>query len=96
MCVCMYLVCILDPPEKYNYYSSFKSLSAFHIGTALLPAISYEYQQGFEGPAKLAYFAIALFLVAIGTGGIKANVGPFGAQQLEEFGEGAIRSFFNW
>ncbi|XP_071829540.1 solute carrier family 15 member 4-like [Apostichopus japonicus] len=79
-----------------RFNTIYGSALLYLVGTALLPAISYEYEQGFEGPAKLAYFAIALFLVAIGTGGIKANVGPFGAQQLEEFGEGAIRSFFNW
>ena len=41
-------------------------------------------------------FGIAM--IAIGTGGIKANIGPFGAQQLEERGypATAIQSFFNW
>ncbi|PIK49803.1 putative solute carrier family 15 member 4-like [Apostichopus japonicus] len=79
-----------------RFNTIYGSALLYLVGTALLPAISYEYKQDLEEPAKRAYFAIALFLVAIGTGGIKANVGPFGAQQLEEFGEGAIRSFFNW
>ena len=41
-------------------------------------------------------FGIAL--IAVGTGGIKANIGPFGAQQLEDRGypPSAIQSFFNW
>lgn len=66
-------------------------------GTALLPVISIpEGISSFNDETKRIYFGIALFLVAIGTGGIKSNVGPFGAQQLEELGEGAIRSFFNW
>ena len=38
----------------------------------------------------------ALVAIAIGTGGIKANVGPFGAQQLDDLGENAIQTFFNW
>ena len=43
-----------------------------------------------------AYFIIALVFIAVGTGGIKANVSPFGAQQLEDAGPKAIQSFFNW
>ena len=37
-----------------------------------------------------------LALIVIGTGGIKANVGLFGAQQLEHMGADAVRTFFNW
>jgi len=35
-------------------------------------------------------------LIALGTGGIKSNVSPFGAQQVAEFGPQARQSFFNW
>ncbi|XP_053384777.1 solute carrier family 15 member 4-like [Mercenaria mercenaria] len=41
-------------------------------------------------------FFSGLVLVALGTGGIKANVGPFGAQQVAELGADAVQSFFNW
>ncbi|CAD5119517.1 DgyrCDS8119 [Dimorphilus gyrociliatus] len=34
--------------------------------------------------------------VAIGTGGIKANVGPFGADQVKEGGSKAVEVFFFW
>jgi len=34
--------------------------------------------------------------LAFGTGGIKANVSPFGADQVREHGPGAIQKFFNW
>ncbi|GFS20755.1 solute carrier family 15 member 4-like, partial [Elysia marginata] len=37
-----------------------------------------------------------LCLVAVGTGGIKSNVGPFGAQQVEDMGADAVQVFFNW
>ena len=46
--------------------------------------------------ARKAYFFLGLVFVAIGTGGIKANVGPFGAQQVDDLGADAVQSFFNW
>jgi solute carrier family 15 (peptide/histidine transporter), member 3/4 len=48
--------------------------------------------QGF----KQGYFIAGLVLYAIGAGGIKANISPFGAQQVEWLGEDAVHSFFNW
>ena len=32
----------------------------------------------------------------IGSGGIKSNIGPLGAQQVECRGSQAVQSFFNW
>lgn len=42
------------------------------------------------------FYIGGLSLVAIGTGGIKSNVGPFGAQQVEDMGAEAVQVFFNW
>ena len=70
-------------------------------GAALLPVISIEFEKfnpglNLSNSAKQGYFMFALVAIAIGTGGIKANVGPFGAQQLDDLGENAIQTFFNW
>ena len=45
---------------------------------------------------RLIYFGLALGMIAFGTGGIKANVSPFGADQVKQYGERAVQSFFNW
>lgn len=41
---------------------------------------------------------VALVFIAVGMGGIKANIGPFGAQQLEDrgFDAVAVQSYWNW
>jgi peptide/histidine transporter 3/4 len=49
----------------------------------------------FQDTRRQLYIA-GLVFIAIGTGGIKANVGPFGAQQLHDLGDTAVKSFFNW
>ncbi|XP_076446957.1 solute carrier family 15 member 4-like [Babylonia areolata] len=77
------------------------------LGLVLLPASAFSYTSVFGTDEDGSYFDMnvdtrrALFLsslvfIAIGTGGIKSNVGPFGAQQLQEQGEAAVKSFFNW
>ena len=45
---------------------------------------------------RVVYFAIALVMIAVGTGGIKANVSPFGADQVQNQGPRAVQTFFNW
>ena len=57
---------------------------------------AYSEEVGLTHSQQQGYFIVGLILVAIGTGGIKANVGPFGAQQMEDLGPGAVHSFFNW
>lgn len=78
------------------------------LGLVLLPASAFGYSGVFGGAgadgsymdisveSRRSLFLSSLVFIAMGTGGIKANVGPFGAQQLQEQGEGAVKSFFNW
>ena len=47
-------------------------------------------------PSKKGFLAVSLILNAIGTGGIKANVSPMGADQVEHKGPEMVQKFFDW
>ncbi|XP_071129733.1 solute carrier family 15 member 4-like isoform X1 [Mytilus edulis] len=72
------------------------------IGLFLLPASAVDYKNWFglhneiSTETRRRFFLSSLVLIAIGTGGIKSNVGPFGAQQVENLGPKAVQSFFSW
>ncbi|XP_022099272.1 solute carrier family 15 member 4-like [Acanthaster planci] len=71
------------------------------VGTTLLPIVSIDYTKygahlGLTNSQHRGFFLFSIAVIAIGTGGIKSNVGPFGAQQLDDLGEGPVKSFFNW
>ena len=39
---------------------------------------------------------MSLILISLATGGIKANVSPMGADQLQDEGQDMVRKFFDW
>ncbi|VDI82769.1 Hypothetical predicted protein [Mytilus galloprovincialis] len=51
---------------------------------------------GISSNKRRGFYFSSLVLIVIGAGGIKATVGPFGAQQVENIGPKAVRSFFSW
>lgn len=49
----------------------------------------------FENPCALWVY-VGLLLIAIGSGMFKANIAPFGADQVLNLGDSATRTFFSW
>ena len=63
----------------------------------MLPLIAMKYDnQMMDLSYRYVFFIISVLLIACGTGGIKANISPFGAEQVESLGDDAIRTFFSW
>lgn len=89
-----------------RYNTIYGSSLLYVAGTIVLTGVSFKY----KGTATLKawpdsphshalrrlYFVFALVMIAFGTGGIKANVSPFGADQVEQEGPRAVQTFFNW
>ena len=89
-----------------QYNTIYGSALIYLVGTLLLSAVSMRndmLQSLFHDKRivhnrawRLVCFVIALVMIAFGTGGIKANVSPFGADQIEKEGPRAVQTFFNW
>ena len=77
----------------------------FLLGTLLVAAVAmgndmiqtlFHTQATHNDKMRLIYFGLALLMIAFGTGGIKANVSLFGANQVKQDGQRAVQSFFSW
>lgn len=81
---------------RYNVI--YGSSLLYIVGTALLTATTYNYPTAYalSIPIKGAFLAVSLILIAIATGGIKANVSPLGADQVKDEGQEMVQKFFDW
>ncbi|XP_067054756.1 solute carrier family 15 member 4-like [Acropora muricata] len=82
-----------------RYNTVFGSALLYIVGTIALTLTTYdEYPPGYAMSisSKKGFLAVSLILIAIGTGGIKANVSPMGADQVEHEGPEMVQKFFDW
>lgn len=81
-----------------RYNTIYGSSLLYLVGTVVLAAVTFDYgtDYGLNTGSKEAFLLISLLLISIGTGGIKANVSPLGADQLEGEGTVIVQRFFDW
>uniref|UniRef100_A0A6P8I6K6 Solute carrier family 15 member 4-like n=1 Tax=Actinia tenebrosa TaxID=6105 RepID=A0A6P8I6K6_ACTTE len=81
-----------------RFNAIYGSSMLYFVGVSLLCAVSYNYgpTYGMNITAKEGFLAIAMILIAAGTGGIKSNVSPLGAEQLQDQGSQVVERFFDW
>lgn len=99
-----YLVPILGGFLADSYTGRYRTIFASGViylaGVVLIPASSANFALlGFTPKTiseRRTLFISGLVLVVLGSGGIKANIGPFGAEQVESRGKEAVQSYFNW
>lgn len=81
-----------------RYNTIFGSSLLYVVGTVVLTLTTYNYPSAYalNTSHKEGFLAVSLILISIGTGGIKANVSPMGADQVEEEGAEMVQKFFDW
>ena len=81
-----------------RYNTIYGSSLLYFVGTIILAAATFDYgaSYGLSTGSKEAFLGISLLLISVGTGGIKANVSPLGADQIENEGPIIVQRFFDW
>ena len=81
-----------------RYNTIYGSSLLYVVGTIILAAATFDYgaSYGLSTGSKEAFLGISLLLISVGTGGIKANVSPLGADQIENEGPVIVQRFFDW
>ncbi|XP_074619064.1 solute carrier family 15 member 4-like isoform X2 [Acropora palmata] len=84
--------------ELGRYNAIFGSALLYIVGTVALTLATYHYPTHYamSNSSKEGFLAVSLILIAIGTGGIKANVSAMGADQVEHEGPEMVQKFFDW
>ena len=81
-----------------RYNTIYGSSLLYLVGTVILAAATFDYGATYalSTGSKEAFLGISLLLISVGTGGIKANVSPLGADQIENEGAIVVQRFFDW
>ena len=82
-----------------QYNTIYGSSLLYFVGVVLLATVSASdnlLKSIFNASGRVVFFILALVLIAFSAGGIKANVSPFGADQLKQDGPRAVQTFFNY
>ena len=98
-----YLTPLLGEWLADTYFGRFNTIYGssllYFVGVVLLAAASIPDDLlgvEFDETARTVYFIVALGIIAFCTGGIKANVLAFGADQLKQDGPRAVQTFYSW
>lgn len=81
-----------------HYNTIYGGSLLYLVGTILLAAVTFNYGDVHKlgTGSKEGFLGISLLLISVGTGGIKANVSPLGADQIENEGATVVQRFFDW
>ena len=81
-----------------RYNTIYGSGLLYVVGACLLSVSTFNYSPQYEPSVgyREAFMVVSLFLISVGTGGIKSNVSPLGADQIESGGAQMIQHFFDW
>ena len=84
-----------------RYNTIYGSMLVYVAGLLLIIMDSLEYTSVLGAPFTLgisprrAYYVISIVFIAVGNGGMKPNIAPFGAQQVEQRGSEAVNTYFS-
>jgi dipeptide/tripeptide permease len=92
-----HLAALCLPVRMFRSWDSVQGM-ALLASTALIPGLGPHHGASVQ-PFHFVLLYAALYIVALGTGGIKPNVSAFGADQFDDTNPEEIhekKSFFNW